>query len=461
MKYAILDIETTGGSPKHEKITEIAVFLHDGTRIVEEFSSLINPERNIPPFITRLTGISNEMVADAPKFYEIAARIVDLTENCTIVAHNVSFDYSFIQNEFKQLGYDFRRETLCTVKLSRKLIPGFRSYSLGKLCDQLDIHINGRHRASGDALATVQLFELLLKKDMEVPSGLIAVSQGSPNARNKNLNGYLTPESIREIPAATGVYYFHDSEGNLLYVGKSTNIHQRVLSHLGNRETKRSIELRERIAGISFELTGSELIALLLESEEIKKNKPRYNRAQRRTSSGWGLYSHYDSNGYINFEIKQTGVKNSLPVTGFNNKAEARQILTSLVEKHWLCQKLSGLYETEGACFHYGIRQCNGACIGKESAKTYNERAQKLIKNFDLVEENVLIIDGGRTLEERSAILIEKGIYKGFGYFDISGTYVSVEDLKSCIKQVKDTREVRQIINSWLRRHKPEKLLYF
>ena len=460
MKYAILDIETTGGSPKHEKITEIAVFIHDGSGIIEEFSTLINPERLIPAFITRLTGISNEMVADAPKFYEIAAQIVQLTEECTIVAHNANFDYSFIQNEFKQLGYDYRRETLCTVKLSRKIIPGFRSYSLGKLCDQLNIHINGRHRASGDAWATVQLFELLLKKEKEAPTGLISVSSPAPG-RNKNLNGYLTPESMREIPAATGVYYFHDSDGNLLYVGKSRNIHQRVLSHLGNKETKRAIELKDRIAGISFELTGSELIALLLESDEIKKNKPRYNRAQRRTLSGWGLYSFYDSNGYINFEIKQTGIKNSLPVAAFNNKTEARQILTSLVEKHWLCQKLSGLYDTEGACFHYGIRQCNGACIGKELSKTYNERAQKLIKSFDLALENVLVVDTGRTFEERSAVLIEKGVYKGFGYFDISGTYLSVEDLKSCIRPVKDNREVRQIINSWLRRNKPEKLIYF
>jgi len=453
MTYAILDIETTGGSPKHEKITEIAIFIHDGTRVMEEFSSLVNPEKNIPPFIVGLTGINNEMVASAPKFYEIAKKIVELTEDRIIVGHNVNFDYSFIQNEFKRLGYDYHRESLCTVKLSRKFIPGFNSYSLGKLCKQLKIEINGRHRASGDAYATVKLFELLLEQQKEL--------QPKPSGRIKNLNGFLTPEKIQEIPPAAGIYYFHDSNGNLLYVGKSKNIHSRVLAHLGNKNSRRTIEMSERIAGISFELTGSELIALLLESEEIKKNKPRYNRSQRRTASGWGLYSHYDQRGYINFSINKTGEKNSVAVTSFNNKTEARQIMNTLVEKYWLCQKLCGLYVTDGACFHFDIRQCNGACIGKEPVKTYNERALKLIKSFELEVENILIIDRGRREEEKSVVLVENGIYKGFGYFDISDAYINIDELKECIQKHEDNRDVRYIIKSWLRRNKTEKLIHF
>lgn len=458
MNYAILDIETTGGSPKHEKITEIAIFIHDGEKITEEFSTLINPEKYIPPFITGLTGITNEMVADAPKFYEIAKKIVELTENRIIVGHNVNFDYSFIQNEFKQLGYDFFRENLCTVRMSRKLIPGFRSYSLGKLCNQLNIEINGRHRAIGDAYATVKLFELLLQKETE--SGTTEISRPKPSGRIKNLNGFLTPEKINELPSATGVYYFHDSEGNLMYVGKSKNIHSRVLAHLGNKKSRRSIELSEKIAGISFELTGSELIALLLESEEIKKNKPSYNRAQRRTASGWGLYTHYDQKGYINFVIRKTGEKNSVPVTSFNNKTEGRVMMNKLVEKYWLCQKLCGLYTTDGACFHYDIRQCNGACIGKEPVKTYNERAHKLIKSFELEVDNVLIIDRGRTQQEKSVILLENGIYMGFGYFDIGESYVNIEDIKECIHKHQDNRDVRQIVKSWIRNNKAEKLIH-
>ncbi|HZH71238.1 MAG TPA: 3'-5' exonuclease [Mariniphaga sp.] len=163
--FAIIDIETTGSRHKFGQITEIAVFQHNGIEITGSYSTLIKPEMDIPLFITRLTGITNEMVRDAPRFYEVAKTIVELTAGRTFVAHNVRFDYNFLQEEFKRLGYDYYRKTLCTVQLSRKLLPGYKSYSLGKLCSSLGIEINGRHRAEGDAYATVQLFNLLLKEN--------------------------------------------------------------------------------------------------------------------------------------------------------------------------------------------------------------------------------------------------------------------------------------------------------
>ncbi len=459
MNFAVLDIETTGGSPKYEKITEIAVYVHNGQEIVNEFSTLINPEKNIPYFITSLTGITNEMVADAPRFFEVARQIVEITENCIVVGHNVNFDYGFIREEFRQLGYDYQRKTLCTLKLSRKLIPGYRSYSLGKLCDQLSISINGRHRASGDAFATVRLFEILLEKNSLNGNELPLMIK--PEGRLKNLNGFLNPDQISEVPTATGVYYFHDSEGNLIYVGKSKNIHSRVLGHLGNKSSRRSTEMSERIAGISYEITGSELVALLKESEEIKKFKPRYNRAQRRTSSAWGLYSKYDENGYLNFRILKTGSENKLPHITFNNNKEGKVWLAEKIEKHWLCQKLSGMYQTEGACFHYSIRQCNGACVGAEAKSVYNERAKKLLDSVEFDDENLIMIDRGRTAEERSVIVIENGLYKGFGFLDISASYLQVEDLKSCVTHAPDTREIRQIIRSWIRKNKIEKIIKY
>lgn len=162
--YAIVDIETTSGSPKSGKITEIAIYIHNGESIINSFVSLINPECSIPYYITRITGINNEMVENSPKFYEVAKKIVELTDNKIFVAHNVTFDYGFIQKEFNELGYNFERKTLCTVQLSRKYLPGYRSYSLGKLCSELGIEINGRHRAGGDAFATTKLFELILEK---------------------------------------------------------------------------------------------------------------------------------------------------------------------------------------------------------------------------------------------------------------------------------------------------------
>ncbi len=163
--FAIIDIETTGNSYKNGQITEIAIFQHNGNEVTGSYSSLVKPDMDIPLFITRLTGISNEMVKNAPRFFEIARKVVEMTAGRIFVAHNVHFDYKFVQEEFKRLGYNFNRKTLCTVQLSKKLIPGYKSYSLGKLCVEKGIEIKGRHRAAGDALATVKLFELLLKEN--------------------------------------------------------------------------------------------------------------------------------------------------------------------------------------------------------------------------------------------------------------------------------------------------------
>jgi len=171
--YAVVDIETTGGNNKLGKITEVAIFIYDGEEIIDSFVSLVNPECEIPFFITNLTGISTEMVRNAPKFYEIARRIVEITDNRIFVAHNVSFDYNFIRKEFNDLGYDFRRNILCTVELSRKYLPGHQSYSLGKLCGDLDIKIEGRHRAAGDALATVKVLNLILERHKQRKSTLL------------------------------------------------------------------------------------------------------------------------------------------------------------------------------------------------------------------------------------------------------------------------------------------------
>lgn len=455
--YAILDIETTGGSPKTEKITEIAIFFHDGNKVVDEWSTLINPEKDIPYFITGLTGITNEMVANAPRFYEIAKELVERTEDYTIVAHNASFDYGFIKNEFSRLGFEYNREVLCTVRLSRKLIPGHKSYSLGKICKDLGIEITDRHRAAGDALATVQLFELLQEQGKQNGSDLVS----PPSTKYKNLNANLKVEDITVLPEKAGTYYFYDENDILLYIGKSINIKKRILSHLGNTSSKRATEMKERITSISYELTGSELIALLKESEEIKQNKPMYNRAQRRTLSHWGLYTEKDPFGYITLSLAKLSDRIEHPVTGFNNKTEAREMLTRLVEKHWLCQKLTGLYHTDGACFHYGIRQCNGACVQKESVKDYNKRAEELLSGFRLDQGNMLIIDQGRNLAEKSVVRIEKGIYMGFGYISVEEGYLGIDQMLDCVKPALDNRDVRQILNSWLRKNKVEKILYY
>jgi len=456
--YAILDIETTGGSPKTERITEIAIYFHDGEKVVDEWSSLINPEKSIPYFITGLTGITNEMVANAPRFYEVAKEIVERTENHTIVGHNVKFDYSFIKSEFKNLGFEFDRQTLCTVKLSRKILPGHKSYSLGKLCKEVGIEIHDRHRAAGDALATVKLFEML--QDQQ-EGGFADELLREPSGRYKNLNEHLTVEDIQKLPEECGTYYFFDDSQQLLYIGKSKDIRHRILSHLGNTTTKRAVELKQRIHSISYELTGSELIALLKESKEIKEQKPRYNRAQKRTSSYWGLYPGKDEYGYITFALKKISDTPHDPVTSFNNKKEAREALTKMVGKNWLCQKLSGLYQTDGACFHHSIRQCNGACIQGEAVLAYNKRAEALLDSLQLDRGNLLIIDRGREPDERSLVRIEKGIYMGFGYLSVNNAYLGIEEMLECIQPALDNRDIRQILRNWLKNNRVEKILYY
>jgi DNA polymerase III subunit epsilon len=455
--YAIIDIETTGGSSRIEKITEIAIYLHDGIQITGEFSSLVNPERNIPYFITNLTGITNEMVEDAPRFYEIAKTIVELTEGRTFVAHNAKFDYSFIREEFKSLGFNFKRSVLDTVALSRKLFPGHRSYSLGNICKDLSININGRHRAAGDALATVRLFEILLERDKEISGAKPCLMK---NKRLSKLHPGLDLSKIENIPEEPGIYYFFNEKGDLIYIGKSRNLQQRISTHLSNNTTSRAMEMRDLIADIDWEVTGSELIALLKESSEIKENKPVYNRAQRRTSFRWGIFSYIDEPGYINYRYGNLDNADE-PVSVFSSKDKAKAKLDSIVERYNLCQKLSGLYETDGACFHHQVGICRGACCGKETAEEYNERASQAIEEFLFTRRNFFVIDRGREEEERCAVKIVNGKYAGFGYFNINEMGFGLTALHECIKPSADNRDIQVILKQYLKNNRVEKIIDF
>jgi len=453
--YAVIDIETTGGSARLERITEIAVYIHNGTRVVEEYSTLINPERNIPYFITSLTGITNEMVEDAPKFFEVARKLVELTEGKIFVAHNAMFDYSFVRQEFSMLGYNFKRPLLDTVALSRKLLPGHRSYSLGNLCKELGIEITGRHRASGDALATVRLLELLLEKDHALESGSLM-----KNRKAAKLHPALDLAKLAAIPGEPGIYYFHDESGEVIYVGKSRNLSQRVNSHLSNNTSGREMKMCSLIADISWERTGSELIALLLESAEIKKKKPLFNRAQRRTGFRWGIYSHTDEKGYIRFEYRSVSDE-EVPLSLFTSRDKARGKLEQIINDYSLCQKLCGMYETDGACFHRQVGLCRGACCGEEEPGSYNERALMALDEFIFRERNFFIIDSGRDNEERSVVKIVKGKYAGFGYFNINDVGFGLTAVHDCIQKAADNRDIQVIIKSYLKNHRVERIIDF
>ncbi|NND26798.1 MAG: exonuclease [Flavobacteriaceae bacterium] len=450
--YAIVDIETTGGKYNEEGITEIAIYKYDGHEVVDQFISLINPEREIQPFVVNLTGISSSMLRNAPKFYEVAKRIVEITEGSIIVAHNAKFDYRILKTEFKRLSYPFEKQTLCTVELSKKLIPGYKSYSLGKLTRQLGIPVSDRHRASGDALATVQLFKMLLAKDSEKTIIKSSIRLEPKFQMEPRLN-----DIIEALPSITGVYYMHKEDGDVIYIGKSKNIKRRVTQHFTGQNPK-SKKMQLQVAAVTYEETGSELIALLKESEEIKRNKPIFNRAQRRTLFTHGLFSYQDEQGYKNLKVSKVN-KTDSPITTFSNLQSAKSFMSRIIDEQQLCQKLTGVYKTNGSCFNYTIKQCLGACICEEEVNAYNERVEKVIHHYSFRNENMVIIDRGRNIDERSAVLIENGVYKGYGFFNLNYQITNYEVLQAMITPMLHNRDTQHIIQNSIRKNKKLKLM--
>ena len=452
--YCILDIETTGGQFNEEGITEIAIYKYDGHEVIDQFISLVNPEKEIQPFVVKLTGINNAMLRSAPKFYEVAKRIIEITEGCIVVAHNSSFDYRILRTEFNRLGYDFIRPTLCTVELSKKLIPGMESYSLGKLVRALGIPVTDRHRASGDAIATVKLFKLLLSKDTEKEILISSIKA--------EIKSGLTPkllDIVESLPNKTGIYYIHNEKGDLIYIGKSKNIKKRINQHFTGTTSKcKKIQLE--VFAVTYEETGSELIALLKESEEIKINKPIYNRAQRKSIFQYALYEVLDENGYLNLRLQKADGRKK-EITAFTTLQEGKNALFRITEKHNLCQKLNGLYETQNGCFQHKIKECNGACLGLETPEEYNQRVEDFINEMSFENNNMIIIDRGRRIDERSAVLIENGIYKGYCFYDLNYQITNVDVLKNILIPMQNNRDTRTIIQGYMRRHKVFKIMKF
>jgi DNA polymerase III subunit epsilon len=452
--YAILDIETTGGQFNEEGITEIAIYKFDGHEIVDQFISLVNPEKPIQPFVVKLTGINNEMLKGAPKFFEIAKRIIEITDGCIFVAHNVSFDYRVLRTEFRRLGYDYSCKNLCTVELSQKLMPEQPSHSLGKLVRALGIPMSDRHRATGDALATVKLFKMLLDKDVEknILNELIKseIEKGiAPKLR----------DIMESMPSKVGVYYIHNLNGTLIYIGKSKNIRKRINQHFTGTD-KKSLKIQDEVYTITYEETGSELIALLKESEEIKTNKPIYNRANIKDKFNLALYCEADSKGYLNLKIQKSDGRRK-EITSFSNLNEALGSLHRITSHYKLCQKLTGLHITKNDCFQYKIKECNGACINQELPKDYNVRVQEFIDKNSFENQNMIIVDRGRKISEKSVILVENGEYKGYAFFDLNYQINNPEVLRNIITPMQNNRDVKNILRSHIRKSKFLKIINF
>ncbi len=450
--YAILDIETTGGKYNEEGITEIAIYRFDGRKIVDQFFSLVNPERDIQSFVVNLTGINNEMLQNAPKFHEVAKRIIEITKGCTIVAHNAQFDNRILTTEFDRLGYSFDKNFLCTVELSKKLIPNLASYSLGKLMRSLGIPISDRHRAQGDAKATLMLFKILLEKDTSKK----IIQETVKKDPKRQLEPKLI-DIIESTPSIIGVYYIHKKNGSIIYIGKSKNIKKRLLQHFTN-DNRKSKKIQLEVDSVTYEETGNDLIAQLKESEEIKQNKPIFNHALKRTLYEYQLSSFKDTNGYINLKIEKADEGKNAIIT-FSNYQQAKMFLFKITEEFRLCQKLNGIHKTTSNCFLFSIKQCNGACIEDESPKVYNKRLLDFIEKNSYKNQSILIIDRGRDIDERSVILIEDGIYKGYGFYNLNYQINNPEVLKSIITPMPDNRDAQHILQVYLRKNKVLKIV--
>lgn len=448
MNFAIVDIETTGGSPKDSKITEIAIYKHNGIEIIDSYETLINPEMHIPIFIANLTGITDQMVEHSPRFCEVAKDIVEFTSDCVFVAHNVAFDYGILRAEFRSLGFDYRLPHLCTVKSARQIIPGHESYSLGKLTRKLGIELTGRHRAGGDALATAKLFTLLYSTNDTLIHSLI-----NEEVNPKRLHPNLDVNVLDDIPNRTGVYKFFNENNQLIYIGKSLYLKKRIEQHLRNRKTKKEIQLQEEIARIEFILTGSELIALLLESQLIKQYAPMHNRQLKRSKFPFGIFHYTDEAGYIRFFVGPTSKLSEDPIMSFTTKKEGVDFLANQVTKYRLCQKLCDLYKTDTFCFHYQIKACNGACNKEEAAEIYNQRCQQFINDMELNRESFYIVDKGRERKEKSLILIKNGSFEGFGYAPFHFNRQPHSKWENFIDFMNEDRDARMIVKQFLRKN--------
>jgi len=454
-QFAIVDIETTG-TIHDGKITEIAVIIHDGEKELERFTTLLDPQRKIDWYVVKLTGITDQMVADAPLFAEHAERIFEMTKDRVFVAHNVSFDYGFLKKEFANLKMEFKRETLDTIDICKRIIPNLPSYSLGKLCASVGIEMSSHHRALDDTAATATLFQMLFKKDSET-----VFSRIRPDIPNVKVPPNLPPSNLENIPSSAGVYYFYDGDDQILYVGKSIDLHKRVLSHFHPKEKKKWAELWKKIHSISYEETGSELVALLLESQEIKKLQPPINKAQKLPYFPYGIFESKDENGYISLSIKRKKNLEGEPLVEVKGYNEGKRLLLNQAKKHQLCQCLLGLHDIKGNCFQYQIKNCKGSKMGLETAEEYNIRVVAAIASLGMPMSNTLVIGTGRTSEEYSLVQIEDGKYVGYGFIEKEEANQPLENLLEFVRKQNDNPDTRKIIRNYLAKNKRDKLIEY
>lgn len=436
--YAIVDIETTGGHASGNGITEIAICIHNGVKVVDRFHTLINPHQNIPVYITALTGISNAMVATAPAFEEVAHEIYAYLHDAVFVAHNVNFDYSFIKHQLKNAGYELNVKKLCTVRMGRKIFPGLPSYSLGNFCRSMGIEIENRHRADGDADATATLFTKMLQQE---GAQLHIDKMLKKTSSEQWLPTYLDKAVIDALPAKPGVYYFHNAKGKIIYVGKAINIRKRVSSHFTHHdEGKRRQHFLRFVANITCQVCASELHALVLESAEIKRLWPKYNYSQKQPAQKYGLYSFEDGKGYLRLAIDKKK-KHLKAHYHFNLLHEGLVMLIKMAEQFELDKKLCYIDKDP-------INEKDIEFLDPPSH--YNGKVRSALQELDAQLPTFVLIDDGLEDDQKLCMLVERGSFWGMGYIDAAQKPDNIDLLKEILSPYADNDFIRNSIYSFV-----------
>ena len=440
--FAIVDIETTGGYAAANGITEIAVIIYDGQKIIQRYQTLVNPLYTIPKYVESLTGITNAMVEEARLFKSIAEELYELLNDKIFVAHNVNFDYSFIKHHLNEAGYELNCKKLCTIRLGRQIIPGLKSYGLGNFCSQLGITIEQRHRAGGDAEATLKLFQYLLQKDSDGHIQTILKAKSKEQFAPPN----LSIKQLQQLPVKPGVYYFHDEKGKIIYVGKAKNLSRRVNSHFSNNKPgQQKQEFLRRIHDITYKTCATELMAFILESVEIKKIWPQQNRSQKRFEQAYALYCFEDRNGYMRLGIEKKN-KTMPALYTFNLLLEGHNLLRKLCKEFHLCPKLCFLQSDTAECSALKEKNCNGACEHKESPMEYNIRVKECIEYLHKQLPTFALLDNGLEHHEQSCILMEKGRFYGMGYLPSDANAFTLDELKNYITPYSENDYIRGLV---------------
>ncbi|MDZ4751040.1 MAG: exonuclease domain-containing protein [Flavobacteriales bacterium] len=444
MIYAVTDIETTGGHASGNGITEIAVILSDGKKIIDTFQSLIKPSVSIPPYISALTGITNEMVRRAPEFDDIADELFDFLNQGVFVAHNVNFDYSFIKESFSSSGIDWKPQRMCTVRLSKKAFPGMKSYGLENLCRQMEIRNLAAHRAHGDASATVELLHRCLE-ELSEKDVLKFVTRSSPEIYLPN---NVSLEAFQKLPQVTGVYFLLDRQLKPLYIGKARNIRKRVQQHFSQGlESSKQQDFLKEIYNLDHILTGNELIALLLEDQEIRKHWPKHNRAQKRRPRKLSVMQYTDQNGFDRLAIYENESKSGA-IKLFNNKSNAHNWLLEIADFAGLNHKLIGLpFELANEVLPDRL--------------THNQLLRDALKEAAIRETVYVILSEGRTKEEYGFIFTNQGSTVGYGFVPIDVQISKVSQWEEWLIPLSPSESTHGIINAYIEKPKGMKVLSF